>query len=47
MEFEKWERLNRILLIKHFKIYDKEVTPTDDTYLAWARLRWQDAQLPI
>jgi hypothetical protein len=47
MEFEKWEKLNRTLLLKHFKIYDKNADSGDDTYKSWARLRWKGAQFPV
>ena len=47
MDFDKWERLNRTLLITFFKTYDKNVDPEDDTYRTWAKLRWKDAQFPV
>ena len=47
MEFEKWEKLNRTLLIKYFKTYDENVDSKDNTYITWAKLRWKDSQLPI
>ncbi len=45
MTFEKWERLNRALLLAHYLKYDKEATNTDSTYLAWAELRWKDSRI--
>lgn len=45
MSFERWERINRALLLAHFRTYDKEATETDSTYLAWAELRYMDANL--